>query len=449
MKQHVHQLAAFGGTPLFETPRHVGQPVLPDRETLMRRIENVFDSGWLTNNGPQVQAFESAICELLNVRHCVALCNGTMALQIMARACNLTGEVIVPAMTFIATAHALEWIGLTPVFADVDPVSHTLDPRSVAAAVTSRTTAIMGVHVWGNPCDVAGLQQVASSHRLRLLFDASHAFGCRLNGRSSGSFGDAEAFSFHATKIAHSLEGGAITTNSDDLADRCRLLRNFGITGLTQVDDAGINGKMSEVSAAVGLATLELLAARIAENRANASVYNAEMLTCRGIHPAARTADNGGNAQYVVATVDEPEFGLSRNELLQILRAEGVLARSDFLPGCHQAVPYKNQPQHHPVPLPVTEKLLTQVLQFPTGSAVDAHDIRQIADIIRFAARHAREIRPRLAASNSTHHALTPNLEPPNSHHLEAAWLDSARFRERQGASRRFLPAFFNTDTGG
>ncbi|MEZ6062821.1 MAG: DegT/DnrJ/EryC1/StrS family aminotransferase [Planctomycetaceae bacterium] len=415
MKQRVEQLAIFGGRPLFETGRHVGQPNLPDTSHLLRRIQSVMDSGWLTNNGPQVRAFESRVCDMLKVRHCIAVCNGTTAIQIMARACNLTGEVIVPSMTFIATPHALEWIGLKPIFADVDPVTHTLDPDSVVAAITARTTAILGVHVWGNPCHTDRLQAIADTHRLRLLFDSSHAFGCRINGRSLGTFGDAEAFSFHATKIAHTLEGGVITTNSDELADRCRRLRNFGITGLTEIDDAGINGKLSEVAAAVGLTILDVFPSLVCQNAANAETYRTALRDCRGIRLAASTADDGGNSQYAVATVDESEFGLSRNELVAILRAEGAFARSYFSPGCHRAAPYRDDMSHCPVPLPVTELLLQSVLQFPTGRAVDQQDIWKIAHVVRFTERNSAEIRTRLTASGALQysHADDPAHQAP------------------------------------
>jgi dTDP-4-amino-4,6-dideoxygalactose transaminase len=225
------RLAIFGHAPAFESPLHVGRPNLPDKPAILARIEVALDAGWLTNAGPLVAAFERRVAAETGVRHCIATCNGTAALELAVRALDLVGEVIVPAYTFIATAHALAWLRLRPVFCDVDATTHTLDVDRVAQAIGPQTSAILGVHLWGRACDVSSLTALAHERGLPILFDAAHAFGCTYQGRPIGSFGTCEVFSFHATKFVHSGEGGAITTNDDRFAERLRLLRNFGFAG--------------------------------------------------------------------------------------------------------------------------------------------------------------------------------------------------------------------------
>src|SRR5690349_4944149 len=201
-------LAIFGAPPVFEEPLHVGRPNIGDRERLLARINDMLDRRWLTNNGPFVQELEEKIAAFLGVKHCIAMCNATVGLEIAIRATGMTGEVIVPSFTFIATAHALQWQEITPVFCDIDPRTHNIDPQQVEKLITPRTTGIIGVHVWGRACDVAALEAIAARRRLTLLFDAAHAFGCSYRGRMIGGFGDAEVLSFHATKFFNSFEGG-------------------------------------------------------------------------------------------------------------------------------------------------------------------------------------------------------------------------------------------------
>ena len=256
MKTEPKMLAVLGGTPAFAEPLHVGRPNIGDRQRLLTRIEDMLDRRWFTNNGPYVQAFERQIAEYVGVKHCVAMCNATIALEIAIRAAGLRGEVIVPSFTFIATAHALQWQEITPVFCDVAPGSHHLDPTQVERLITPRTTGIIGVHVWGVPCDIEALTEISQRRGLSLMFDAAHAFSCSYKGRLIGGFGDAEVFSFHATKFLNAFEGGVVTTNNDHLAERMRFMRNFGFAGIDDVDYVGTNGKMTEVCAAMGLKKL-------------------------------------------------------------------------------------------------------------------------------------------------------------------------------------------------
>ncbi|MCK5665506.1 MAG: aminotransferase class I/II-fold pyridoxal phosphate-dependent enzyme, partial [Thiotrichaceae bacterium] len=221
-------LAINGAIPAFSEPIHVGRPNIGKRETFLNYVEQILDNKWLTNNGPLLQEFERRVAEYHGVKHCIAMCNGTIALEIATRALELEGEVIIPSYTFIATAHALHWQAITPVFADINPKTHTLDPESVRRMITPRTTGILGVHLWGRPADIEALQAIADEYNLKLMFDAAHAFGCSYKGKMVGNFGACEVLSFHATKVFNTFEGGAVLTNKDELAETMRLMRNFG-----------------------------------------------------------------------------------------------------------------------------------------------------------------------------------------------------------------------------
>jgi dTDP-4-amino-4,6-dideoxygalactose transaminase len=376
-------LAIFGGTPAFSEKLHVGRPNIGDRERLMTRIGDLLDRRWLSNNGPYVQEFERRIAELVGVKHCVAMCNATVALEIVIRALGLKGEVIIPSFTFIATAHALQWQEITPVFCDVDPKTHNLDPDRVEQMLTPRTTGIIGVHLWGRACHVEALTEIAASRGLRLLFDAAHAFGCSHRGRMIGDFGDAEVFSFHATKFLNSFEGGAVVTNDDELAKKMRLMKNFGFAGYDDVVYIGTNGKMTEVSAAMGLGGLESLDEFITTNRRNYEQYRQELEGLAGVSLLAYDKGEQCNYQYIVLEIDEAGTLVSRDQLLEILWAENVLARRYFYPGCHRMEPYHSQFPHAGLLLPETDKLAMRVLVLPTGTAVNAEDITKLCGIIK------------------------------------------------------------------
>lgn len=377
------RLAIFGRRPTFTEKLHVGRPNIGDRNRLLDRINKILDNRWLTNNGPNVQEFESRIAELSGAKHCVAMCNATVALEIVIRALGLSGEVIVPSFTFIATAHALQWQEITPVFCDIDAQTHNLDPQRVEQAITSRTSGIIGVHLWGRACDVEALTQVAAARDLKLLFDAAHAFGCSHGQEMVGSFGDAEVFSFHATKFLNSFEGGAVVTNDDKLADKMRLMRNFGFADYDQVVHLGTNGKMSEVSAAMGLTALESLDEFIAVNYFNYKQYQKELDGLPGVYLLTYDETEKCNYQYIVLEIDDTITDISRDELLRILWAENVVARRYFYPGCHRMEPYRSYFPQAGLLLPETERLGDRVLVLPTGTAVNLEDIKKLCDIIR------------------------------------------------------------------
>lgn len=294
----LQDLAINGAPPAFEQPLHVGRPNIGNREAFMKYAEEMFERRWLSNNGPLVQEFERQVADYHQVEHCVSMCNGTVALEIAIRALGLQGEVIVPSYTFIATAHALSWQAITPVFADIDPVMHTLDPEAVRRMITANTTGIIGVHLWGNVAPVEALQAIADEYDLKLMFDAAHAFGCSHQGTMIGNFGACEVLSFHATKFFNTFEGGAVLTNDDELAEKMRLMRNFGFAGLDNVIHMGTNGKMIEVAAAMGLVNLDAIDNVIEANRLNYQAYRESLSGLSGISLLAFDKAERNNYQY-------------------------------------------------------------------------------------------------------------------------------------------------------
>lgn len=371
--------------PEFAHPLHVGRPNIANPERFMKRTQEILDRRWLSNNGPLVQEFEKAIADYVGVKHCICVCNATIGLEIAVRAAGLSGEVIVPSYTFIATAHALQWQEITPVFADIDPATHNIDPAKVERLITPRTTAILSTHVWGRPSAIEALAEIAERRGLKLMFDAAHAFGCSHRGRMIGGFGLAEVFSFHATKFLNSFEGGAITTNDDALAAKIRLMTNFGFSGYDNVIHLGTNGKMTEVCAAMGLTNLEGIGDLVAVNSGNYQAYREGLAGIPGLELIDYDADERGNFQYIVAEVDESRAGLTRDELVEWLHAENVLARKYFWPGCHRMEPYRSLYPNADLLLPETERVAAKVIVLPTGTGVTHADIAVICRIVRAA----------------------------------------------------------------
>ncbi len=389
----IRRLAVLGGEVAFPQPLHVGRPNIGNRARLLARIEGMLDSRWFSNHGPLVEELERSIAAHLGVKHCVATCNGTAALMLTVRGLGLQGEVIVPSFTFVATAHALQWQQTVPVFADIDPATHNVDPAAVEKLITPRTTGIIGVHLWGRPCEIEALQDIADRHGLKLLFDASHAFACTYRGAAIGRFGDAEVLSFHATKFLNSFEGGAVMTNDDTLAAKLRLMRNFGFTGYDTVEHIGMNAKMTEVCAAMGLTGLESVEEFVAINRRNYAAYRKLLEGIPGVRFLAYDEGERNNFQYVIIELDPHICPLNRDELLRVLHADGILARRYFFPGCHRMEPYRTLYPDSGAALPHTELISQRVIALPTGDAVALREIEIVAATIREAVRQAAAIR--------------------------------------------------------
>jgi len=396
VKKTAQDFAFLGGARTFAQDHVVGQVYIPPRETFDIWFEAIFEREFYTNHGPLVSRLDEVIAERLGVAHAISVTNGTVALMVALAAFELTGDVIVPAFTFPATVQAVNWARLNPVFADVDPRTQMLSPETVLKAMTPHTSCVLGVHVWGRPCAPGQLEELCRSKGLRLLFDACHGFGCSHERRMLGNFGDAEVFSFHATKIVNGAEGGCITTNDDELAAKLRTLRNFHRAPADRDCAVRINGKMTEAQAAMALMALSDFERFVASNRAVYDVYRTRLTGRADVHPVPFNEAEANNFQYAVFELGA-SAALSRDELLAVLRPEGVLARRYFSPGVHRLVPYS---ERQSPALPVTDALCRSLFQLPVGAQVTPADAGKIADLVIFALDNAQEFKARLRAAN-------------------------------------------------
>jgi dTDP-4-amino-4,6-dideoxygalactose transaminase len=348
---------------------------MPDKEKVLSKFSGVLDNVWLTNNGPMVQSLENKIQQYLGVKHCICVCNATIGLELLQRALDLKGEVIIPAFTFIATAHSLRWQKIDPVFCDVRMEDHLIDPTKIEELITPRTSAIMAVPIWGQPCDYSALQAIAERHGLKLIFDSAHAFGCKSGDQYLGGFGDAEVFSFHATKVFSTGEGGAITTNSDELAEKLRLMRNFGFEKKDTVINIGTNAKMSEFAAAYGLVHLDELDSIIEHNKKIHEAYLDEFSRFQELTFLYYRFPGNSNYQYVVART----FSNIRDTLMNYFHTHGIMLRRYFHPGCHRMKPYASHKKYQELKLNVTDKISSEMIVFPTGTQVTPSTIKEFS----------------------------------------------------------------------
>lgn len=399
MKRSLNDLAAFGGSPAFREPLHVGQLNLPSWERFQAAFQDIFRRRWFTNHGPLVRLLEERLAEFLGVRHVVCMTNGTLALMVSLKALELRDQVIAPAFSFPATVQAITWAGLDPVLCDVDPVRHTITAETVRPRLTAGVSAILGVHLWGRACDPKGLAALAREHGLSLLFDAAHAFGCTHSGRHISGLGQVEAFSFHATKVLNATEGGCATTNDDGVAARLRTIRNFHAQETFAWVDMRLNAKMSEAQAAMALLSLEDYPLNAAANRESLLAYAEGLADLPGLRLILPDAGEESNCQYAVVDVDAEGVGLTRDELTRLLEAENVLARRYFMPGIHRSPPYcRTHPQFVDA-LPVTDRLSSRLLQLPSGQTVTREQITRTCELLRFLVQHARDASRRLAGN--------------------------------------------------
>jgi dTDP-4-amino-4,6-dideoxygalactose transaminase len=367
----------------FDEPIQLCRPYIPDRDEFLKAVNEILDRQWLTNEGPCVVELEKRIAELHDVAYCSIVCNATLGLQLVIKALNLTGEIIVPSFTFIASAHACFFQAVQPIFCDVEERYGTLDPKKAEKLITPRTSGIMGVHLFGNPCRVEELSTLCKTYGLALIFDAAHSFLARYRGTSIGNFGDAEVLSFHATKFFSTMEGGAILTNNRELFQKIKLLKNFGFSGLDRVEYLGTNAKMTEVCAAFGLAGLSNFKERVECNRQIQQRYRDNLSGLPGVKFLDFNPELEGNYQYVVMFVDHKEFGLNRDSLYELLREHNVMARRYFYPGCHRMEPYNSMQPRKVRLLPVTEKMVKKVLCLPCYFGLTLNDVDKICLIIR------------------------------------------------------------------
>lgn len=374
--------------PAFSEPLLVGKPTIPDRKSFFNKVEAAFDRSRLSNIGPWVEEFEASIAHLIGVPNVIAVSNGTVGIELVARALDLTGNVIIPSFTYVATAHALAWHGITPKFCDIDFDSHNLDPRQVEGLIDENTSAILGVHLWGRPCAIDQLQSIAERNNLRLVFDAAHAFGCSYRGGFIGSFGDAEIFSFHATKYVSTFEGGAIATQNNHLAAELRQLRNFGFDENRITGRIGINAKMNEISACFGLTSMENRQEIVAWNRQVYQTYRNHLARIPGIKLIDYSEKDRPNFQYVIVEVNSTAAGITADELARELARDNIYCQRYFVPACHRLPPYAstNKIDHS---LTNTETLEERVLALPAGAQCTTEAVELICNLIGEAVKFA------------------------------------------------------------
>ena len=395
-------LAVLGGTPAFDQPIYVTQPPVPDTSQYQRRVADVIRSRCFTNNGPMVREFEEKLRSRLGVGFCAATANGTLALQIALRALDIEGEVITTPFTFPATVHAIQWNGLTPVFCDIDPATYNLDVSRAAELVGNRTAALLPVHVFGNPCDVAGIDALATRSGLKVIYDAAHAFGVLHRDRSIVTWGDLSILSFHATKLFHCGEGGAIVGADAALFERSRLLRNFGIVSENEVSGVGLNGKLSELHAALGLGVLDVVGAEIDARGRVAARYRERLVGIEGFSFQQIAPDTVQNHSYFTIEIDADAFGLSRDEVHKSLLAENIRARRYFSPLCSENECYRDIHSARPELLPHASRLALSNLCLPIYGGLDRKDVDRIVECLHAIKSAAGRIRDRLRVTRKS-----------------------------------------------
>ena len=365
----------------FASPIYVTRPFLPPLADFCQGLQEIWANEWLTNNGPVLQRFQKELCARFQTENLCLFNNGTLALQIALQGLQLSGEVITTPFTFVATSHALYWNKIRPVFVDIEPEHYTLDPAKVEVAITPWTTAILAVHVYGHPCRLQELADIARRHKLLLLYDAAHAFGVNVDGRSVASYGDLSMFSFHATKLFHSIEGGMLTFADPGQKQVFDYLKNFGFAGETEVVMPGTNAKMNEMQALMGLEVLKYLPALITRRRAVAERYRARLAGLPGlVLPPPLPANVEYNYAYFPVEIDAVTFGLSRDGLYNALKEYNIVTRRYFYPlitdfSCYRTLVHRD-------PLTIAHRAAERILTLPIYAALALDDVDRICDII-------------------------------------------------------------------
>lgn len=360
----------------------VTQPVLPDLAEFTELLKDIWDRKWLTNNGKYHQDFEKALAEYLGVPYISLFSNGTLALISALQVLNITGEVITTPYSFVATTHALWWNNIKPVFVDIEPDYCNLDPKKIEAAITPRTTAILPVHVYGNPCNMEAIQEIADRYGLKLIYDAAHAFGVKQNSESILNFGDLSILSFHATKVFNTIEGGAIVSHDEKTKNRIDYLKNFGFAGETEVIAPGINAKMNEIQAAYGLLQLKTIDDNIEARKQIAQLYSKHLEGVKGIRLLAARENLDYNHAYFPIFIDEKEFGKSRDEVYYKLRENNIFGRRYFYPLISQFPTYRGLESAKKGNLGIAEKITSEVICLPIYPGLSDEEVLQIISII-------------------------------------------------------------------
>ena len=361
----------------------VTSPLIPPLEEFTPYLEDIWKRKWLTNNGHYHQELEKALCEYLKVPFISLFTNGTLPLIVALQALRITGEVITTPYSFVATTHALWWNGIKPVFVDIDPITCNMNPDRIEAAITPRTTAIMPVHVYGNPCDTKRIQEIADKYGLKVIYDAAHAFGVEIDGKSILNEGDMSTLSFHATKTYNTIEGGALVCHDEKTKQRIDYLKNFGFAGETTVVAPGINGKMDEVRSAYGLLGLKHVDNAITARKTVAQKYREALKNIAGIHFLEDITAVKHNYSYFPIFVIEKEYGMSRDKLYNTMKEDNILGRRYFYPLISTFSTYKGLDSSRPDNLPVATKIADNVICLPMHHELSNYDVERIINIIR------------------------------------------------------------------
>lgn len=360
----------------------VTQPTLPSLEEFTELLKDIWDRKWLTNNGKYHQELEKALAEYLGVPHISLFSNGTLALISALQVLNITGEVITTPYSFVATTHALWWNNIKPVFVDIEPEFCNLDPTKIEAAITPQTTAILPVHVYGNPCNVEAIQDIADRYGLKVIYDAAHAFGVRQNENSILNFGDLSILSFHATKVFNTIEGGAIVCHDEKTKKRIDYLKNFGFAGETEVIAPGINAKMNELQAAYGLLQLKDLDQHIQKRKQISEAYKKGLRNVKGIRFINEPRNLDYNYAYFPVFVNEKEYGISRDALYEKMKASNIFGRRYFYPLISQFPTYRGLDSAKPENLKTAQKIADEVICLPNYPSLTEENVERICEIL-------------------------------------------------------------------
>lgn len=360
----------------------VSSPLLPSLDELKVYLEDIWSRKWLTNNGYYHKELEKALCEYLKVPYISLFTNGTLPLICALQALRITGEVITTPFSFVATTHSLWWNGITPVFVDIDPETCNLDPAKIEAAITPKTTAIMPVHVYGCPCDTEAIQAIADKYGLKVIYDAAHAFGVEVKGKSILEFGDMSTLSFHATKVYNTVEGGALICQDEFTKKRIDYLKNFGFAGETTVVAPGINGKMDEIRSAYGILNLKQVDLAIEKRKKTAMYYRETLKDVKGITFINDMPDVRHTYSYFPIFLDAQEYGMSRDELYFKMRDNNVLGRRYFYPLISTFSTYRGLSSARPENLPVAVRKADSVICLPMHHDLEEEDVEKILRLI-------------------------------------------------------------------
>ncbi|QEE16065.1 DegT/DnrJ/EryC1/StrS family aminotransferase [Promethearchaeum syntrophicum] len=366
----------------FKEPIYITRPLLPDLGIIQENLKEVWESKWLTNNGPRHKKLEKDLKTYLGLEHLILFNNGTLALILGIKSLNLTGEVITTPFTFPATVEALDWNNLTPIFCDLDPKTLNLDASKIENLITEKTSAILAVHVFGNPCDVHRIQKIADKYKLKVIYDAAHAFGTKIDGIPIGKFGDLTMFSFHATKLFHTVEGGALAVNNLEMESKLNLLKNFGIRGPETVLMSGLNAKMNEVQAVIGIEVLKIIDQERSNREQILSIYRENLSKIPGIK-IVNNHSGENSLQYLVITIDENIYGKSRDWVHERLKRYNVFTRKYFNPLCSNFPWYKSLDSSKPENLPIANKIIDQVLSLPFYGELSLESVEIICGLLK------------------------------------------------------------------